>query len=114
MIRVILESPFSDDCPKAHAANVVYAQRCVAHSLSLGEAPLASHLLYTQPHILDDSDPAQRAVGIAAGHAWYSLAERCVVYEDRDISDGMREGMERAMFYNVPIIPRRILNIDHG
>ena len=113
MIRVILESPFAADCPKEHAANVAYARQCVVHSLSLGESPLASHLLYTQPGVLDDTDPAQRALGIAAGHAWFSSANRCVVYIDRGISDGMREGMEQAMRYNVPILQRSILNIDH-
>ena len=45
MRLVILESPYAGDV----AANVKYARRCVRDSLSRGEAPIASHLLYTQP-----------------------------------------------------------------
>jgi hypothetical protein len=53
---VILESPFAGDID----LNVAYARACVAHRLSLGEAPIASHLLYTQPGILRDDVPEER------------------------------------------------------
>lgn len=45
MRLVILESPYAGNIEK----NVAYARACVRDSLSRGEAPIASHLLYTQP-----------------------------------------------------------------
>ena len=104
MIKVILESPFAGDVEH----NVEYARRCVADSLSRGEAPLASHLLYTQPGILDDTDPDQRALGIDAGHAWISSANRMVVYVDHGISDGMQKGIDMADKFNLPVDIRYI------
>lgn len=93
MRLVILESPFAGDIE----ANVAYARRCVRDSLSRGEAPIASHLLYTQPGILDDADPIERAWGIDAGLAWKRVAEASVVYTDLGISKGMQFGIDAAV-----------------
>ena len=92
MRRVILESPYAGDIEK----NTTYARECVRHSLSMGEAPIASHLLYTQPGILDDADPAQRQQGIDAGLAWGTVADMTVVYTDLGITKGMEFGIENA------------------
>lgn len=91
-ILVVLESPYAGDVE----ANLAYARACVADSLARGEAPIASHLLYTQPGILDDADPAERALGIAAGHAWIGVASKLVVYTDLGISPGMEAGIAAA------------------
>ena len=71
MRRIILESSFAGDV----GANVDYARRCVRDSIARGDAPIASHLLFTQPGILDDGLEGERELGIAAGLAWYSVAE---------------------------------------
>lgn len=92
MRRVILESPFAGDVP----ANIEYARKCVRDSVLRGEAPIASHLLFTQPGILDDNEPDERARGIEAGLAWGDVADATVVYIDRGISRGMAYGIERA------------------
>lgn len=92
MKTVILESPYAGDVEK----NVEYARKCLRDSLRRGEAPLASHLLYTQPGVLDDNDPSERQQGIDAGLAWRRCAEASVVYADNGISDGMRYGIEAA------------------
>lgn len=89
---VIIESPFAGDVD----ANIAYARKCVADSVHRGEAPIASHLLFTQPGILDDLVPGERALGIEAGLAWYRVADKCAVYMDRGVSSGMRTGIERA------------------
>ena len=59
MLNVIIESPFRANTTHSEDTHVQYALRCLADSLSRGEAPIASHLLYTQ--VLDDSDPQARA-----------------------------------------------------
>lgn len=102
--RVILESPFAGD----EAAHVDYARECVAHSLSLGEAPIASHLLYTQPGILDDDKPDERRLGIDAGLAWVQVADASVFYVDMGFSEGMRHGKDVAECAGLPIVLRSI------
>jgi hypothetical protein len=92
MRLVILESPFAGD----EQANIDYARLCVRDSIMRGEAPIASHLLYTQPTILDDSVPEERQHGIDAGLAWRSVANRSVVYTDRGITRGMEYGIAAA------------------
>lgn len=105
MTRVILESPFAGDVEK----NIEYARKCVRDSLFRGESPIASHLLYTQPGILDDNDPSERAFGISAGLAWKAVAEKHVFYVDYGISNGMKYAMEQAEKNNIPIEKRTIL-----
>jgi hypothetical protein len=90
MRRVILESPYAGDID----TNVAYARACLRDSLQRGEAPLASHLLY--PQVLNDSDIAERRLGIDAGLTWGEVAEATVVYTDRGISAGMRFGIAKA------------------
>jgi hypothetical protein len=60
---VIVESPFAGNV----ALNTEYARAALRDSLARGEAPIASHLLYTQ--VLNDLDPAEREQGISAGLA---------------------------------------------
>ena len=93
MRLVIIESPYAGDVP----TNVDYARKCVRDSLSLGEAPIASHLLYTQPGILDDDVPHERQWGIEAGLEWRHVATATVVYTDLGISKGMQYGIEAAL-----------------
>ena len=92
MRRVILESPYAGDIER----NVAYARACVRDSLLRGEAPIASHLLYTQPGILDDDVPEERQHGIDAGLAWRAVADASVVYTDFGISKGMGYGIAAA------------------
>ena len=82
---VIIESPYAGDIE----ANVEYARACMRDSLNREEAPIASHLLYTQPGILRDDVPEERQWGIDAGLAWRSVAELAAFYVDRDWSGGM-------------------------
>jgi len=104
MKLVILESPFAGDVD----ANIAYARRCVRDSLSRGEAPIASHLLYTQPGILNDDVEAERQWGIDAGLAWSFAAEATVVYVDRGVSRGMKYGIANAEKMGRPIEYREI------
>lgn len=102
--RVILESPYAGDV----SGNISYARRCIRDSLIRGEAPLASHLLYTQEGILNDGIPEERNRGINAGHAWLGKADAVVVYQDYGISEGMKLAIERAMLNDVPVEFRRL------
>ena len=89
MKLVILESPYAGDVVR----NVLYARACIRDALLKGYAPIASHLLYTQPGVLNDDIPDERTHGIEAGLAWRSVAEGSLVYTDRGISRGMEYGI---------------------
>lgn len=104
MRLVIVESPFAGDVE----ANTEYARACVRDSVLRGEAPIASHLLYTQPGILDDDIPHERQLGIDAGLAWRSVAQASVVYTDRGITRGMKYGIEAAKAAGIPVEFRSI------
>jgi hypothetical protein len=65
MIHAIIESPWVGDVEK----NVKYARACIRDNLVRGEAPIASHLLFTQLDILDDAILEERQLGINAGLA---------------------------------------------
>lgn len=99
MRRVILESPFGQN-PDMFT---VYGRACVADSLSRDEAPMAMHLLYTQPGILNDQIAKERAKGMEAAFAWYQVAEGVVVYRDFGISNGMQAGIDLAVSYGLSI-----------
>lgn len=101
---VIIESPFAGDVE----ANVAYARRCLRDSLDRGEAPIASHLLYTQPGVLDDGNAGERNAGIEAGLAWGRMAAATVVYADRGVSPGMGLGIARANTEGRPVEFRRL------
>lgn len=104
MIRVILESPYAGDIEQ----NVAYARRCLTDCLKRGEAPIASHLLFTQPGVLRDEIPEERELGINAGLAWVSVADKMVVYTDRGVSRGMVAAMHAAKKRGVLIELREI------
>lgn len=93
--RVVLESPYALDGKTDR--NVRYARRAVRDALLRGEAPVASHLLYTQPGVLDDTVPEESEAGIEAGLAWVTVAQATVVYQDHGISYGMQRGIARAV-----------------
>jgi hypothetical protein len=91
MRRVIIESPYRG-VPRA----LEYARAAMADCLKRGEAPFASHLLYTQPGVLDDETPSERELGIRAGLHWGFVADATVVYTDLGITPGMRQGIASA------------------
>lgn len=99
MRLVIVESPYAGEIE----ANVDYARAAIRDALSRGEAPIASHLLYTQPGVLRDEDPRERQWGIDAGLAWGAVAHATVVYTDRGISRGMEYGIANAEHAGRPI-----------
>ena len=106
--RVIIESPYGSPSRLVLRRNVLYARAAVRDSLLRGEAPIASHLLYTQDGILQDRDPVERMLGITAGLAWRHVASATVVYQDLGITKGMQMGIEAAMSAGIPIEVRVI------
>ena len=115
-ILVDIESPYAGATSEETEANLEYARKCVADSLARGESPIASHLLYTQPGILDDAVPEERHRGIEAGKDWALHAGATAVYVDRGISRGMVFGILAAQNAGRPVIFRALecVTTDRG
>ncbi len=97
-MRVIVESPFAGGF-----SNVKYSRECIRDCLDRGESPFASHLLYTQKGVLDDSIPDERRKGIEAANGWLEVADYVVVYMDLGVTRGMLIGVTKAAKSNKPI-----------
>ena len=99
---VVIESPYAGNVER----NTAYARACLKDSLSRGEAPIASHLLYTQ--VLDDTRPEERDAGISAGLAWLDKADLQVFYMDLGMSPGMKYAEQTSRKKGPPIQYRKI------
>jgi hypothetical protein len=101
MKLVVVESPYAGarwDVPHTaeEARNLRYLRACMADCFKRGEAPYASHGLYTQPGVLRDEVPEERKLGIEAGFAWGCVAKVRAFYMDLGVSSGMRYGADEA------------------
>jgi len=112
MRRVTVESPFRTTTLKLpgnrelvieEAENVTYARACMNDCLMRGEAPFASHLLYTQRGILDDTIPRERDLGIRAGLEYKRGTDATVVYTDRGVTEGVLWGIRFAHEIDHPV-----------
>lgn len=101
-VPIILESPYAGNIHR----NLTYLNRCLRHCLLQGEAPFASHRMYTEA--LWDSVPAERELGITAGYVWWEFAEYIVFYTDYKWSDGMNKALDRAKYDNKTFYCRQI------
>lgn len=91
---VIIESPYAGDVER----NTRYLRAALADSLHRGEAPIASHGLYTQPGVLDDTRPDDRELGMRAGFVWRVRVPDVVTvfYLDLGWSPGMCAALEHV------------------
>src|SRR3990167_4847849 len=97
MRRVILESPFKGENWEATEENIRFARLCGHDCFLRSETFCASHLLYTQEHVLDDKVSEERKLGIEGGFAWKEVSDATVVYINRGISKGMDLGIKAAL-----------------
>lgn len=99
---VIVESPYAGDVER----NVRYARAALRDCLNRGEAPFASHLLYTQA--LDDATPDERERGIVAGLELAKRADVTYAYCDLGVSPGMQRGIDAAYAAGRPVFYRML------
>lgn len=104
MRRVIVESPYAGNVE----LNLRYLRAALRDCLLRGEAPFASHAIYTQPGVLDDTVPLEREHGIQAGFVWGLKADATVVYGDLGTSRGMHYGIKAAEEAGRPVEHRSL------
>lgn len=117
MRRVIIESPYAGEKPGDQVGverNLRYLRACMHDCFLRGEAPYASHGLYTQPGVLDDNDPDERKLGIEAGFAWRDSADATIVYTDLGTTRGMQYGIDHANRGGRPIEYRQLPAFNTG
>lgn len=109
MKKTILESPFAGDTEIDIIRNQIYARYCMHDMIvNYNEAPYASHLLYTQPGVLDDNVPGERKLGMEAGFIWGECSEQVAVYIDRGISGGMMKGCKIHIENGIEVFMRTL------
>lgn len=102
MKKVLVETPFmyKSDNPEeriiGQLRNITYVRHALHDCILRGETPYASHLILTQPGVLDDDNPDERKLGIDAGLEWGKAAEISAFYLDLGTSTGMIYGMQNA------------------
>lgn len=106
MKLVIIESP----CKGDRVLNEAYARKCMMDSFERGELPYVSHLTLTQ--IMDDDDPTQRAMAMGRVFSCMHKFDKSVVYRDRGITEGMRQGIAEAERCGIPVEYRTIGECD--
>ena len=104
---VIIESPYAGDVER----NLRYVRAAMRDSLLRGEAPYASHALYTQPGVLDDDNPAERRLGMDGAAPYRKRADCTAFYTDLGTSSGIEDGLELAEHHH-PIVRRSIPDWD--
>lgn len=93
---VYIASPLSGDVE----ANLGFARQACLNAMAQGATPFAPHLLY--PQMLDDSNPAQRELGMRMGNQMLGLCDELWLCGDV-ISPGMAKERELAEELDIPV-----------
>jgi len=101
-LKIYVASRYAGDVDK----NVAAAIRYCRYVIEKGFMPVASHLLY--PRILDDSDPAERELGLLFGLALLRDCDEVWVFGP--VSAGMVGEMEEAKRLDKPV--RYVKEVD--
>jgi len=110
LVRTIIESPFAGNVVR----NLRYVRACMRDAFMRGEAPFASHALYTQEGVLDDNHPEERELGIWGGFMYREVCPRSAFYLDYGMSGGMQHGFDHALKHHVEIVLRGFLEGAHN
>lgn len=93
---IYIASPYAGDVE----GNVAFAKLACRFAIDQGHTPIAVHLLY--PQMLEDSDPAERALGLRLGHRVLGSCDELWACGDR-VSSGMEREIEEAKSLGVPV-----------
>lgn len=104
-LLINLESPYAGHV----GLNTLYARFCMHDSIvNHDEAPFASHLLYTQPHVLNDDVYGERQLGIQSGLEFTSVTDKTVMYVDLGVTPGMTQAELAALMIDRDVERRNL------
>lgn len=95
--RAYIVSKYAGDVEKNVEAAKIYCKVAIQKK----RIPIASHLLY--PQVLDDTDPAQRKIGLLFGQVLLAMCDEIWVC-GTEYSDGMRAEIHEAKRLKKPIM----------
>ena len=114
MKKVFICSRYRADATHTVGDAVSRALHACGIAVSKGCAPIAPHLYL--PRCLDDNDPAERAVGMAAGREFLAVCEEVWQWGET-VTEGMAEEIAYAKELGIPIkmfnslgVPREMWN----
>lgn len=101
----IIESAYRSRARDVNEARMqeAYAAASMRNSLSRGEYPLAGHLLYTRPGVLDDTDDMEHELRVNAALGWSDVADVLVVYVDLGVTEAMELVIAEAQYAQRPV-----------
>ena len=105
---VVIESPYGEDV----TTHKGYLQECILDCLERGEAPFASHQMYTDA--LDDDNSHERKLGIDSGFAWMKVAEAVIFYIDFGWSKGMLAALQKCSEIRIDVEIRKISRFSNN
>lgn len=94
--RVFICSPYKGKIEE----NVKKAREFCRYAWQLGKAPIAPHLYF--PQFLNDNSEEERQMGLEVSKELLLKCSELWVFGDC-ISDGMKQEIELAKLYNIPI-----------
>jgi hypothetical protein len=98
-----IESPYAAQSEDLMLTHILYARMACSWAIKQGYSPYASHLLYTQPGILNDDKPEERALGFELATAMVKkCADVSLFFMDLGESSGMKYGRELALKEGIP------------
>lgn len=106
---VLVVTPFMAEDPAKAAKMNRYALRATKDSLGKNEAPLASHLFYSE--VLNVRNPIERDIGLQSQLTWLKAADIVAVYLDFGITPAMQVAINAAVLKNKRIEYRTIGNV---
>lgn len=109
---VVIESPYRGATRQELARNIRYVRAALRDCLLRGEAPVASHALYSQQGVLSDRSNIERELGMSAGWRFLAAADRVAVYQDLGISPGMERGIQKALAMGLSVDWRNLPGFD--
>lgn len=92
---ILLESPYLHEHPIDGEEYSIYLSRCLRDSLKRGEAPIATHAMYTRPGVLNLSI-GEATLATLASDDLAELIPITVAYTDYGITEKMDLGLDRA------------------
>jgi hypothetical protein len=104
---IYIASPYTGDVER----NTAFAIDACRYCITQGHTPVAPHLLYTR--MLDDSDPAQREIGLELGVRLLARADELWVCGPR-ISSGMAAEIAEAKKLGIPVRGIDAMEINVG
>ena len=93
---IYIASPYAGEIEK----NVAFAKSACRFAIDQGYIPIAVHLLY--PQMLDDSEPAEREIGLRLGHGVLERCDELWMCGNRT-SQGMAAELEIARSLNIAV-----------